>query len=160
MSYDWTKDDDMDRMDEGYHRVRITKVRRGRDNGTTFSSRAGDPQLMVIFENTHGVESSQIYTLSIKAAWTLKRLMARCEGINLQDLNVRNIEPQHFTDETFAHDMLVGQTLWIHIEHDGPKYVRVTPMPEDEVPIEAVKEAKSAAAADSTPAKSDDDLPF
>jgi hypothetical protein len=145
--------------------VRIRKVVYTR-KGKPMSSKQGDPQIGVIFEDEFEREAMQIVTLSTKAAWVLSRLLSRF-GFNLEALERDGIEPHHFAQQQIGDQKLIGLRGKIDITYDGNGYA-------DIVPCEVPDKDKSAPAKGAfTPAKppappvqaggqpmSEDDIPF
>lgn len=176
MAYDWNNEANKvsAKLGRGAHHVTVTRVLRGGKGGATFSSRAGDPQLMVIMANDAGAEVSSMFTLSDKAGWTLARFLSRA-GVDTAQLMRDNIEPKHFANETIAKQWLVNRKLWVHVEYetgnDGKRYSRVEPLTAEEasaVPTEPLNEpprrarAPVAVGADpfADPAPDEEDIPF
>lgn len=137
MPYDWTdaaQGGQSERLEPGYHFTKIDRLVMGSKKGP-FKSSKGDPQIMVVFVDDLGSESSTMLTLSAKAGWTLARLLSCC-GVDLAKMKADGIEPQHFANEALAKSYLVGKGVWIKVEPDG-EYQKVTPLHEEDVPPEA-----------------------
>lgn len=132
MGYDWEGEADKiaEKVPAGIHRLRVNKIVTA-GKGGTFKSRAGDPQVMVVFTNDRGAEVAQMFTLSTKAAWTMAKLLSRC-GVDLKALKDGGIEPKHFANQKIAEQYLVGCETWARVEYeaseDGKSYSRVEPM--------------------------------
>ena len=144
MAFDWTHAEQGDpqaqteRLPEGWHRVRITRIVTHRSTGEPFTSRKGDPQIMAVFADDRGREATQMYTLSDAAAWTLARLLSRI-GHDLDTLQEEGVEPRHFADRRFAEDRLLGRAVWAHVtwsepDDRGRQYSEVTALHEHELP--------------------------
>lgn len=132
MGYGWTKTDENyseARLPLGVHDTQITKVKRSGQNGE-FTSKNGDPQLMVIFEDASSMSASDMYTLSDKAAWRLRMLVQRCRPpLDVAAMEAQGIEPSAFADQNFAEANLVGRKVRISIEADkDPMYPKVVPV--------------------------------
>jgi hypothetical protein len=136
MAYKWTTESEKavpqtERLPKGTHRVTISKIIHGKKDGTKFRTRDTDePQIMLIFADDQGRESSQMYTLSNKAAWSFSKVL-RAAGLNLQKMEERQIEPSRFENETFAEKQLVGRELVIEVterEYQGKTHQNVKPV--------------------------------
>jgi hypothetical protein len=142
MSYDWKRAIERDSPQEetipqGYHYVTIHKIVTG-SKSAPFRSKAGDPQIMVVFADQKDRTAVHMFTLNDRAAWVLARLLSRC-GVDLDELNSEGVEPGHFANKAFADNILVGRETWawIYYEFDGPRrYSRVDPLHSHELPPE------------------------
>lgn len=115
----------------GHHRVRISKVLHG-DRQGQFQSKAGDPQMMVIFQDSEAREASMFITLSDRAGWVLAKLLDAFDPpANLARMEEDGIEPVHFADPNFADANLNGRELWVVVDEEtddqGKKRLRATP---------------------------------
>lgn len=120
------------RIPKGRHPVRIERLVFGNRNGV-FQSQGGDPQIMLVFQDRQARETSQMVTLSEKAAFVLARLLGACDPpVNLARMEQDGIEPARFANEDFARDMLVNRQLTIEVDYeqgkDGKEYPRVIPV--------------------------------
>lgn len=138
MTYAWQAEAEREvtqrapRIPKGQHHVRIERIVFGDRNGT-FQSQAGDPQILLIFQDREAREVSQMTTLSEKAGFVLARLLAACDPpANLARMEQDGVEPSHFASEDFANKMLVNRQLTIDVDYeqgrDGKEYPRVTPV--------------------------------
>lgn len=141
MSFDWSKSAEggnAEKMSNGYHYATVDRVILGSKGKGLFKSKSGDPQIMVVFTDPiDGGESSSMFTLSDKAAWTLSRLLARL-GVDLDALKAQDVSPKHFANGALAESYLRGKSCWIKVEPDPakPEYQRITPLEPTEVPDE------------------------
>ena len=137
MAYDWEKaatqesGDYAERIPAGVHDVRIIRVLFGSKGGGLFKSRAGDPQIMLIFADGEGREASQMVTLSEKAGWVLARLLSAA-GADMKRMKADGVLPRDFTNQEFARANLVGRRLKADVKYkpgrDGKEYADVTPI--------------------------------
>jgi len=144
MAYAWQAEAEREvtqrapRIPKGQHHVRIERIVFGDRNGN-FQSQAGDPQILLIFQDREAREVSQMTTLSEKAGFVLARLLAACDPpANLARMEQDGVEPSHFANEDFANRMLVNRQLTIDVDYEpskdgkegkeGKEYPRVTPV--------------------------------
>ena len=137
MAYDWEKaasqesGDYAERMPAGIHDVEVKRVLFGSKGGGLFKSRAGDPQIMLIFADREGREASQMVTLSEKAGWVLARLLSAA-GADMARMKTDGVLPRDFTNQEFARANLVGRRLKVDLKYkpggDGKEYADVTPI--------------------------------
>ncbi|MDD2766109.1 MAG: hypothetical protein PHE83_19270 [Opitutaceae bacterium] len=162
MSYAWQQAADKEamaaRIPKGKHRVRISRILTGGNDGD-FVSRGGDPQIMLILQDQEAREAGQMVTLSDKAGWVLAKIMAACDPpVNLARMEADGIEPSKFADPEFAGSVLLNRELTVMVDwedaKDGKQYARVTP-------IRPATAAASEASApnDAPPAESPPDNP-
>jgi len=148
MAYDWEKaaaqesGEYAERIPAGVHDVRIIRVLFGSKGGGLFRSRAGDPQLMLIFADREGREASQMVTLSEKAGWVLARLLSAA-GADMARMKADGILPRDFTNQEFARANLVGRCLKVDLKYkpgrDGKEYADLAPIrrrPDDAPPAD------------------------
>ena len=142
MVFDWTHAErgeaQAERLPDGWHAVRIARIVTHRSSGEPFTSRKGDPQIMVVFADERDREATQMYTLSEAAAWTLARLLSRT-GNDLERIKEEGVEPGHFADRRFAESKLLGRRCWVHVtwsepDDRGRQFSDVTPLHEHELP--------------------------
>jgi len=162
MSYAWQQAADKEamaaRIPKGEHRVRISRIRTGGNDGD-FVSRGGDPQIMLIFQDQEAREAALMVTLNAKAAWVLAKIMAACDpSVNLARMETDGVEPHHFAEPRFAEEVLLNRELTAKIDweegKDGKQYARVTPIRTATAAISA-----SSAPNDAPPAESPPDEP-
>lgn len=133
MTYDWEgkanqESTETDKLPAGQHQVQIVRLLRGRRNGGEFVSKAGDPQLMVIFADEAGREAGTLVTLSEAAGWVLAKILSAA-GANLKRMSEAGVTPAKFADLAWAEPQLVGRKLTIQVEWpEGSKYPKVTPV--------------------------------
>jgi hypothetical protein len=135
MGYDWNKAADenaqSERVPAGRHRLKVGKIIFGKKDGTKFSSQAGDPQILLVFSDNQDRETSQMFTLSDAAGWTMARLL-KAAGANVERMTKDGVTPQRFADETFANAQLLGRDFEADVVYekgkDGKDYARVTPL--------------------------------
>jgi hypothetical protein len=166
----WTQrdQDGPPKSSEGWHHYTVTKVMRGTDK-RDFSSRDGDPQILVVLSDEEGAEATTMFTLSDKASWVLARFLAR-SGVNLEDLDQESVSLTEWEDQKFASRWLDGLKVWANCEHQhgdqGKVYTRLSFFHENEVPGNALGKSKSGAQhdgsafADGTPVPDDEEIPF
>jgi hypothetical protein len=119
------------RLPLGEHRVRVAKLVFGNDNGP-FTSKGGDPQVMVVFADREDREASMYLTLSEKAGWVLAKLLGCFDPpANLAQMEQDGVVPLHFADQEFAEENLLNRELWVQVTtekgQDGKDYPRVNP---------------------------------
>lgn len=112
--------------------VRISKVVFG-DRQGAFSSRAGDPQILIVFQDHEAREAGMFVTLNERAAFVLAKVLAACDpAVNLARMEADGIEPRHFADESFANRVLLNRSLRINLQYeagkDGKEYPHVVPV--------------------------------
>ena len=137
----------------GQATLTIAKVIRGGKQSGDFTSKGGDPQIMLIFEDDHGCECSQMVTLSDKAGWVLARIMS-CAGIDLDALEAQDISIGDFADQQFAATWLVGKSLLANVTYqtdNGKEYARVEPLHTTAKPPRAERQALPAPAKQAAP---------
>ena len=115
MGYDWegeaSKSGQAPQMPAGEHpKVCVSKIIYSRNNGEPFTSRSGDPQMMLVFVNPSNQECGVMFTLSEAAGWTLARLLSAM-GHDLGELKRRGIEPQDFQNLETAKEWLTGHVF-------------------------------------------------
>jgi hypothetical protein len=167
MSYDWvgsSENKNSSTMDDGFHLVRVVKVIHGRKDGSLFTSRNDDPQIMVVIENSNEDQAVMMFTLSSKAGWTLARFLS-CAGADLVKMNDDGVVPLGFTDEPFAKIQLMDRELWVLVEsRTGKKYPDITPYYERDIAPEKIAAARadqtSEAGPDPQERLEDGDIPF
>ena len=137
MAYDWENNADKEggsqaeRLPDGIHDVKITRVVFGKKDGPAFASRSGDPQIMIIYTDAEGREAGSMVTLSPKAGWVLAKIL-RAAGANLSKMTSNGVKPADFAAEEFATVNLVGRELRVNVEWtmvpNGKDYVDVMPV--------------------------------
>ena len=70
-------------QDEG--ELEVVRVIFGKKGGAAFTSKNGDPQIMVIFADADKNEAGEMFTLSDRAGWKLAQVL-RAAGANLLHL--------------------------------------------------------------------------
>lgn len=148
--------------------VTITKLVFGKGQGDAyepFTSKAGDPQMLIIVADDQEREAAQMVTLSDKAGWVLAKFLQGI-GANLQKLEEQGIGPEKFADEPdWAQKVLVGRALQVSVKHEksGDKtYARVTPLMPQAPANAPARPApqRQAPAPRREPVASVDDIPF
>lgn len=136
MNYDWnteankTQEHNNTPLPDGTHNVVIKKVVFGRKDGTPFTNKTGDPQIMLVFADDQGREVMQMYPLSNSEGWRLAQIM-RARGADLTRMQAAGVTPESFLDPTFAEKNLVGHGLTIEVkarEWQGRTYYNVNPI--------------------------------
>ena len=137
MGYDWEKaaaqegGEYAERMPAGVHDVEVKRVLFGSKGGGPFQSRAGDPQIMLIFADRQGREAAQMVTLSEKAGWVLARLLSAA-GADMARMKADGVLPRDFANQEFARANLTGRRLRVEVAYtrgnDGKEYPDVTPI--------------------------------
>lgn len=138
MGYAWQENANSEgsqaaKLPKGQHRVRICKIVFGDRQGNAFRSKAGDPQIMVVFQDREAREAGHMYTLSEKAGFTLAKLLSACDPpVNLARMEEAGIEPAHFADQAFAETNLLNREVTIDVDwekgQDGKEHSRCTPI--------------------------------
>lgn len=134
-SYAWSQWDDeqqYEKMLPGKHRAKIARIRFG-DRKGRFVSQGGSPQIDIVFKNAANQEVMNRFTLSEKAGFTLRRLVAAFDPpMNLEAMEKAGVVPEHFADEGFANKNLLNRELEIDVteeEGDNRKmYLVATPI--------------------------------
>jgi len=133
-AYDWDKAANGEgsgqaaKLEKGEHNVEITRVLFGKKDGTEFRSKAGDPQIMVIFADNGGREAGLMVTLSIKAGFRLAQILSAA-GANVQRMTAAKITPMHFAEAEFATKNLIGRQLRIAVDWPaGSQYPDIVPI--------------------------------
>jgi len=109
-------------------RTRISKVVYGKGE-QAFVSRGGDPQIMLIFQDEEGREAAGMYTLSIKAGWTIARLLSCFDPpANLKRMEEDGVEPKDFAYPDFGDANLLDRVVVIDLEYDNNGYAIITPV--------------------------------
>ena len=170
MSFDWNKDQSQERaplIPEGKHWLKIKNVLHGKKNGEMFTTKNGDPKLLLILVDAHGNEGSDMIPLSRAAAFKLKQLLVAChDPFDFDKMNENNVTPSSFADPKFASLNLVGRHVWAHVDHttaqNGKSYLNLEYTPDDAIEkiVEVKDPAKAAAAPTNTGGVDVDDIPF
>jgi hypothetical protein len=126
-----------------YDRLRITRILRGKKDGTMFTSKAGSPQMMLVIADTEDRERIDIITLDEKNAWKLAQYLAAV-GADLDGMTRDGVGVDAFKDERFALAQLDDRTFAAEIRPDphNAAYAKIVPFaaqPEkkvdDDIPI-------------------------
>jgi hypothetical protein len=119
------------KLDEGYHRVTISKVVRTKgENREEMTNKHGEPTMLVIFADDSGAEATSTYTLTPARIYFFARLIKAC---GLADaLTAKGIGIEDFRHEKY-YSALVGKSLWASVTHKG-EYANAAPVTENEVP--------------------------
>jgi hypothetical protein len=169
MSFDWNDQqsqyEQAPLIPEGRAWVRIKSVRHGSKNGGLFTTKAGDPKMLIIFEDAHGNEGSDMISLSPQAAFRVKALLEAChDPFDFDKMNADGVTPRSFADTEFATVNLVDRHCWMNVSHtqsqNGKTYLDVEYVVDDAIDrIESAADPAKAGAADSG-GINPDDIPF
>ena len=152
MAYDWEKNGESDRADKlsaGEHTLTIIKVITEK-NDIPYQSKAGDPQILLVYQDDDGRELPDWFTLNPASRWKLLRLMSRC-GCDLEraEKEVGNIK--NFADPDTVEPWLLDKAFLGRVyEENG--YTNVEPLKREEDTI-----GNAPLVAPETP---HDDIPF
>lgn len=120
-----------EKIPSGQHAVEITDIVFGSKKGGAFASKAGDPQIMLIFSDSQGREAAQMVTLSEKAKFVLAKIL-EAGGADLRKMDEKGITPQKFAEERFATINLKGKKFTADVQwetaENGKEYSTVTPL--------------------------------
>lgn len=137
-----------EKLPDGTHQVEITRLVFGRKDGSVFTSKSGDPQVMLIFSDELGREVNQMITLSYKAGFVLAKILDAA-GADLDRMSADGVTPKSFADPEFANANLVGRQLQVEVtwsSKNGKEFADVVPL-------------VNAAPADAATAPSSDGIP-
>lgn len=132
----WKEDAEKDgpsnaeRIPDGPHEVTVTKIIFGKKDGPAFTSKAGDPQIMLILSDKQGREVSDFHTLSLKARWTLAKLLS-ASGANIELMDEHGVDIKQFAESDFAEKQLMGRRFTAQVEwkeNNGKKFADITPL--------------------------------
>jgi len=135
MAFDWDENANAEgggqseKVPAGVHLLEVSDLIYGNQQ-KDFQSRDGSPQVLVIFQDEHSRECSQMLTLNEKAGWVLAKMCSRC-GMDTQKMTESGIEPHHFADSEFGSKQLVGRKTYAKVEwqepdHKGVQYSELT----------------------------------
>ena len=141
---------------EGYHRLTIVRCYRSSKKHGDYTSKRGDPQVLIILADYLGREITMMLTLSEAAAWTIARLLSACD-VDLDRLRDKGIVPDSFADQDVAERELCNLACWAHVTFNEKGWSEVTPLHADNVP-ESDRNAEQARKADKTAKPDDDDI--
>jgi hypothetical protein len=135
MPYDWEDQSEgpqrAERIPPGTHRVRIAKVVYEK-RGEPLRSKAGAPQILIVFQDAQAREGSMVITLSPQAFWVLRKLLQCCHPpINLARMKQDGIEPTRFAEPKFADRQLLNRHVVIQVEarnEDGEEFLQCMPI--------------------------------
>ncbi len=173
MCFDWTNTEPVEQENEKIPEgegvaVTIDRVITKAKGKAAFTSKSGDPQIMVIFVDTKNREAAQMITLGERSAWVLARLMSKF-GADMEELKSNGIEPKHFTSKDIYDRYLVGLTGLVNItweENGGKSYAKiepcdmVTPAEDKKVLQRRPPKPKPQDNTDGYTTISEDDIPF
>ena len=133
-----------EKIPAGTHTLRVVKVLRGKKDGTIFTSKSGDPQIMVVYADQEARECAEMLTLSRKAAWKLKNLLIAV-GADLDKMDKAGKDWTDFEDEDFASVQLCDRPFRGEVtykkgtgDHADKEFASVNPLRE---PAEAMPAA-------------------
>ncbi|MCR4331805.1 MAG: hypothetical protein NUV34_03750 [Sulfuricaulis sp.] len=133
-----------EKMPAGYHHATAVKVVYGKKDGPGFTSKHGDPQIMVVFANEADQEAACMFTLSEKAAWVMAKFM-ECAGADLVKMEEAGVTIEHFGKAVFANKQIEGRECWIEVKWEsrdgGKEYAKIDFLEESEVPVHALQGA-------------------
>lgn len=164
MAYDWegqAEQEGAPKSEPGWHIYTVTGVLRG-TRTKTFESRAGDPQILVVFTDEEGLEAAQMFTLSEKAGWALARFVSRA-GVDVRKLREDGVEPGDWADEDFAKRKIMHRQVYANCEHEesgGKTYTRLNFAHKDDVPVDVVQRLGQLGPRESGEDDPDGDIPF
>ena len=127
-----------EKMPAGYHHVTAVKIVYGKRDGPDFTSKYGDPQIMVVFVNSADQEAACMFTLSDRAAWVMAKFM-KAAGADLAKMDKAGVTIKNFEDAPFTNRQIKGRECWIEVKWEsrdgGKEYAKVDFLMESEVPI-------------------------
>jgi len=140
--YDWQNTDgpaNAEKIAGGTHDLRIGRVVYGAKDKPAFTSRAGDPQIMLIWEDREAREAVQMLTLSKKAGWVLAKILKHATrdgaALPLDRMTADGVEPSTFADPNFADANLIGLQMRALVTwsagKDGKDYADIEPLRPD-----------------------------
>lgn len=163
MSFDWEAaasgeggGSDSPKMEPGYHKAKCVKVMRETKKSGELKSKAGDPQLLTIWQNAQGEEATCTLTLTEKAGFVLAKLLSYA-GADLARMKEAGVTPASFEKQEFAEKNLLNRECWINAFMNG-QYLNIGFVKEDDVPPQFLK---GGGASDPNKQDVDDDeIPF
>lgn len=160
---DWEKaatyDGTHEKLEDGYHQVKVVSVYRQTKDGVPYESASG-PYMYVGFANLRGAQASASFWLTEKAGWKLAKAL-KAMGLNMKKMTEAGIEIGHFLDQDFCTKQLVGRDCWVLVERDG-KYANAEVIDSKDIPVN-VRNANPAPPDESGGGASmppDEDIPF
>jgi len=119
MAYDWENEsrkeggNQADRLPPGEHTLLAARAIYGKQDGRLFTSRHGDPQVMLVFVNSKQQEAAQMFTLSDAAGWTVARLAAAMDPelpalMKARDLHPRDLAEPEVLEYWLFHPSISG----------------------------------------------------
>jgi len=117
MAYDWEVESKKEggsqaaRIPPGEHTLLCSRAIYGKQDGTLFSSRAGDPQVMLVFVDNQQREAAQMFTLSDAAGWTVARLAAAMDPDLPGEMKRRGLHPHDLAEPEVLKYWLMHPTV-------------------------------------------------
>jgi len=179
MSYDWSapaQSPNAPKMKAGGHEAVISRIVSTKQDGSEFFTKAGEPQIMLVFTNAQGEEATLFCILSDdpNKSWALRAVL-HAIGAKVELLMQHGIKPEHFRNKEWAEKQLKGRKLRVDVGYrknpNSPEnpYMDVIPMrpamtPEQIAaagkPASAPAAAQAAPAAPPPPEVPTEDIPF
>lgn len=149
MSFDWNNAataeggaaNEYEKLPAGQHTVTIVRVLHEGASGP-FTTNAGDPKILICFNDDQNREAADMFSLSKQAGWRLAKLMAAFDPpANLAAMTADGVTPASFAQPDFANANLTGRKLRISVEYkpgrDGKEYANIEPLKKPETAPEA-----------------------
>ena len=122
----------------GFHELSVTKCKTQKKDGSPIVSTSGNQMLLVIVVDSNGREGIITHTLIDKCDWRIAKDLSRM-GIDLDSLDERGITIDHWKDESFASEELVGRTFFAKVYMEG-RYTKIDPLHADELPPGVIRD--------------------
>ena len=163
MSYDWSapaQSPNAPKMKAGAHEAVISRVVSTKQDGSEFFTKAGEPQIMLVFTNAQGEEATLFCILSDdpNKSWALRAVL-HAIGAKVELLTQHGVKPEHFRNKEWAEKQLKGRRLRVDVGYrknpNSPEnpYMDVIPMRPAMTPaqVESARTAPAPAAAQAAP---------
>ena len=163
MSYDWSapaQSPNAPKMKAGAHEAVISRVVSTKQDGSEFFTKAGEPQIMLVFTNAQGEEATLFCILSDdpNKSWALRAVL-HAIGAKVELLTQHGVKPEHFRNKEWAEKQLKGRRLRVDVGYrknpNSPEnpYMDIIPMRPAMTPaqVESARTAPAPAAAQAAP---------
>jgi len=135
-SYDWEHEANSEggsraaKVPPGEHDLAVMKIIHDDKDGMPWTSKAGDPQMMLIYVDRESRECADFITLSKRAGWKLAALLSAM-GHDMAEFTRRDMKPQDFAAPDVAEEWLQSQVFRArvgYVRRGGKEYAEVTPI--------------------------------
>ena len=129
---DWKKAaerKEADRIPFGkYDGLRVTRIIRGKKDGTMFASEKGSPQMMFIIGDNQDREIVDMITLDERNAWKLAQYL-EAMGVDMDAMTRDGVDISAFQDEAFAAAQLIDRPFAAEIRpnEQKPEFPKIVP---------------------------------